>query len=174
MGRGFYLAFCKCYKRTKRSWNGANWTVACRCSMPELLEAESQRLKGAEWPQSSETVLLQAQARNGDESTTSATGSIRSTSAHDSNTTADTSSKPKAKRVAIAFYGLTRSLKYTIQSIRENIFEKLTEVGFEYHVYVHTYSLDRIESTRSGESASLNKTEWTLLDADFHKITNQV
>lgn len=169
---------CRCWQasvaRKRRSGNGADRNVACRCSLPEALEVESQRLKGAERSKTFQTSPLQAQSRTGDDRTTSATGSIRSTAAHASDTPSGTSSKSKPKRVAIAFYGLTRSLKYTIQSIRENVFEKLTEGGFEYHVYLHTYSLEKTERTRSGESASLNKTEWKLLDADFHKVTSQV
>lgn len=69
---------------------------------------------------------------------------------------------------------MTRSLQYTISSIQKNVFDKLEEAGFEYHVYLHTYNLDRLESTRSGTSSALNKTEWKLLNPDFHSVTKQV
>ena len=85
-----------------------------------------------------------------------------------------TSSSNKPKRVALAFYGLTRSLQYTIQSIREQVFDKLSDAGYEFHVYLHTYDLTKLDKSRSGEATVLNKTEWRLLNADFHKITQQV
>jgi hypothetical protein len=80
----------------------------------------------------------------------------------------------KSKHVALAFYGLTRSLRYTIESIRSNIFAPLTESGYTYDVYLHTYDLERLVNQRSKESGFLNTTEWTLLNPDFHRITDQV
>lgn len=80
----------------------------------------------------------------------------------------------KTKRVALAFYGLTRSLSYTIDSIRSNIMRPLTEAGYTYDVYLHTYDLQNLANERSGEANPLNTTEWKLLKPDFHKITSQV
>eukprot|EP00892_Ulva_mutabilis_P003975 jgi/Ulvmu1/194/UM001_0198.1 len=77
------------------------------------------------------------------------------------------------RRVAVAFYGLTRSLKYTIDSIKENIFEKLTAAGYDFHVYLHTYNLTRLARSRTGDATLLNTTEWRLLDADFYKVSRQ-
>lgn len=78
------------------------------------------------------------------------------------------------KRVALAFYGLTRSLHYTIDSIRDNIFAPLKEAGYEYDVFLHTYDLARLEGRRSRESAVLNTTEWRLLQPDYVEVANQV
>jgi hypothetical protein len=80
----------------------------------------------------------------------------------------------KTKRVALAFYGLTRSLSYTIDSIRRNIMKPLAEAGYTYDVYLHTYDLQNLANERSGEANPLNTTEWKLLEPDFHKITSQV
>jgi hypothetical protein len=84
------------------------------------------------------------------------------------------SGNSNSKHVALAFYGLTRSLHYTIKSIRSNIFVPLTESGYTYDVYLHTYDLKHLVNQRSKESGSLNTTEWILLNPDFYRITNQV
>ncbi len=44
-------------------------------------------------------------------------------------------------RVGIVMYGLSRTLGYTIGSIRENIMRPLEERGIEYEVYIHTYKI---------------------------------
>jgi hypothetical protein len=79
-----------------------------------------------------------------------------------------------SKRVALAFYGLTRSLQYTVDSIKENVMDKLTAAGYKYDVYLHTYDLNNIENLRSGEANRLNTSEWTLLKPDHYRITSQV
>ena len=79
------------------------------------------------------------------------------------------------KRVALAFFGLTRSLKYTIDSIRKNIFQQLKTADIAYDVYLHTYNLKRLSNSRSGEAAvDLNTTEWRLLEPDHFVTTDQV
>lgn len=49
--------------------------------------------------------------------------------------------KPGEERVAICFYGLTRSLKWTLPSIRRRMFDVLRHNGMELDVFVHTYHL---------------------------------
>ena len=79
------------------------------------------------------------------------------------------------KRVALAFYGLTRSLKYTFASVQQNIFAPLEAAGHTYDVYLHTYDLETLSNARSGEDeTALNTTEWRLLQPDVHAITRQV
>ena len=80
----------------------------------------------------------------------------------------------RTKHVVLAFYGLTRSLGYTIDSIRQNIFGPLSEAGYTYDVYLHTYDLQHLANARTGEAAALNTSEWQLLQPDFHKVTRQV
>ena len=48
---------------------------------------------------------------------------------------------PKKKRVAILFFGLTRSLTSVYSSLKENLFDVLTNNNFEYDNFVHTYTL---------------------------------
>jgi hypothetical protein len=44
-------------------------------------------------------------------------------------------------KVALIFWGLTRSLKYTLESIHKNIFDVLKEHSIEYDVFIHTYNI---------------------------------
>lgn len=46
------------------------------------------------------------------------------------------------KKVAIIFYGLTRSLKKTYPSFKNNIFDVLTNAGYTYTTFMHTYHID--------------------------------
>jgi hypothetical protein len=45
------------------------------------------------------------------------------------------------KRVAIIFFGLTRSLNKTIESLNENLFNVLKENSIEYDIFIHTYKI---------------------------------
>lgn len=45
-------------------------------------------------------------------------------------------------KIAIIFWGLTRSLKYTIDSIRNNIFQILEKKSVEYDVFIHTLNIN--------------------------------
>ena len=82
------------------------------------------------------------------------------------------SSNPKT-RVAICFFGLTRSLKHTIDSINTNIFQPLKNINIEYDVFLHTYNLKHLISIRSNENSKLDTNEWKLLNPTYYKIDNQ-
>jgi len=45
----------------------------------------------------------------------------------------------KRKKVALIFWGLTRGLKYTKNSINENIINVLIQNGYDYEIFLHTY-----------------------------------
>ena len=78
------------------------------------------------------------------------------------------------QKIAICFFGLTRSLKYTISSIETYIFNVLKEHNIDYDVYLHTYDLTHISNKRSEEkNCPLDTEEWKLLNPTAHKITNQ-
>ena len=44
-------------------------------------------------------------------------------------------------KVCICFFGLTRSLRYTIDSINKNILKILEDNNIKYDIYLHTYDL---------------------------------
>lgn len=45
------------------------------------------------------------------------------------------------KKVAILFFGLTRTLEKTIDSIKTNLFNQLSDNLIEYDIFVHTYKI---------------------------------
>ena len=47
----------------------------------------------------------------------------------------------KKKKVAIIFYGLTRSLNKTIHSLRKHLFNVFTKNSIDYDIFVHTYKI---------------------------------
>ena len=48
---------------------------------------------------------------------------------------------PKQK-VAIVFFGLTRSLPDTIESMKQNMFQPILDANMEYDIFMHTYIID--------------------------------
>lgn len=44
-------------------------------------------------------------------------------------------------KVAILFFGLTRSLSTTIESIKQHVFHVLRNAGIEYDIFIHTYKI---------------------------------
>ena len=77
-------------------------------------------------------------------------------------------------RVALVFFGITRSLTHTIDSIKQNVLQPLKDAGIEYDIYVHTYDLAQLSNDRSREHSALNTSEWQLLQPDYVSITSQV
>lgn len=78
-------------------------------------------------------------------------------------------------KVAILFFGLTRSLKYTIDSIKEKVFNVLTKHNIEYDTYLHTYSIKgKYVNKRARESIdSVDNEEYKILQADYVEIDDQ-
>ena len=78
-------------------------------------------------------------------------------------------------KVALAFWGLTRSLKYTIKSIKENILDILKKNNIEYHIYIHTYSIsDDYNNVRAQEkNIKLDNNEYKLLNPYFAFVDSQ-
>ena len=80
-------------------------------------------------------------------------------------------------KVAICFFGITRSLKHTIKSIKKNIFEILKKNRIEYDVYCHTYNIDHnYVNHRAKECVSANNidnAEYKLLEASYICVDNQ-
>ena len=77
-------------------------------------------------------------------------------------------------KICICFYGLTRSLKITINSIQENILKVLIKNNYYFDIYLHTYNLKYINNKRSNEkNIKLDTEEYKLLHCDYFKIDNQ-
>ena len=68
-------------------------------------------------------------------------------------------------RIAIGFFGVTRSLKWTLPSIQENILRPARELG-EVRLFAHLYRQTHISNPRSGEDDALDPEEYRLLECD--------
>ena len=81
---------------------------------------------------------------------------------------------PKVK-LAICFFGLTRSLKFTLGSIQKYLFDPLKNHGIKYDIFVHTYKMNGSYSNpRAGEKdVILDANEYKLLEPMYHIIENK-
>jgi hypothetical protein len=41
------------------------------------------------------------------------------------------------KKVAVVFFGLTRSLPDTIDAMNKNVFQPILDAGMEYDIFIH-------------------------------------
>jgi len=78
-------------------------------------------------------------------------------------------------KVAIGFFGLTRSLKHTISSINEKILDVLTKNNIEYDILMHTYYLTNINNVWAGEhdNSLIDNEEYKLLNPKYFIQDNQ-
>ena len=67
-------------------------------------------------------------------------------------------------RVAICFWGLTRSLQYTLPSIKKFIFKPLNDANIEYDIFLHTYTLNHEYSNPRAKEYNIR------LDNDLFKL----
>jgi hypothetical protein len=81
----------------------------------------------------------------------------------------------KKVRVALCFFGLTRSLKFTLPSIEKFIFGPLKSHNIKYHKYLHTYKMKTpYVNPRAGESGIiLDTNEYKMLEPDFHMLEDK-
>ena len=78
-------------------------------------------------------------------------------------------------KVALAFWGLTRSLKHTIHSIEQYIFHPLRSANIEFLIFLHTFTLSGPYTNPRGMefNIELDFEEYKLLNPDFVQIDNQ-
>lgn len=74
---------------------------------------------------------------------------------------------PSRHRLAICFFGITRSLRYTFPALQANILDPARRQFRSVSVYAHLYDQDRIHNPRSGEAGALDTEEYKLLNADW-------
>lgn len=85
-------------------------------------------------------------------------------------------SKSPKKKVAIIFYGLSRSLTHTIKSIKENIFNVLESNNFDYDIYIHTYKIyGKYKNIWSGEETDnfVNEDVESILKPKYYLFDEQ-
>ncbi len=76
--------------------------------------------------------------------------------------------------VALCFFGITRSLRFTLPSIETNILGPLVSAtavsGRDLLVYAHFFDQARIDNPRSGESGEMARDEHRLLATDWLRL----
>lgn len=79
------------------------------------------------------------------------------------------------KRVALLFWGLTRGLKYTVESIENNIIAPLKSNGYVTHIYIHTYQFKGTYSNdrHNIKNFKLDFNEYQMLGPNFSMIEDQ-
>lgn len=78
-------------------------------------------------------------------------------------------------KIALCFWGLTRSLKYTIISIQTKILSQLQENNVEYTIFIHTYKFDDLYNNLHANELNeqLDFDEYKLLMPDYVEIDDQ-
>jgi hypothetical protein len=77
-------------------------------------------------------------------------------------------------KVALLFFGITRSLKYTIYSIQTNILNVFNKSNIQYDIYLHTLSLYNYTNVRTKEHfTTVDNEEYKLLNATYVRVENQ-
>lgn len=84
-----------------------------------------------------------------------------------------TDSSNHHKRVALNFFGLTRSLTHTYPSIQQRLIRPILRAGYKVDIFLHTYNVSRLDNPWSLEHVWLNTTEWTLLNPLDVLVTSQ-
>lgn len=69
------------------------------------------------------------------------------------------------KKIAIGFFGISRSLRWNLQSIEKNIIFPARQLG-QVRLFAHLYQQEYIENPRSGENSPLDQDEHRLLNCD--------
>ncbi len=80
------------------------------------------------------------------------------------------------KKVAIIFYGLTRTLEKTIYSLNKNLFKPLNDNSIDYDIFIHTYKIYGSYSNMwSGENTNNynNENVETLLKPKYYIFDDQ-
>lgn len=78
-------------------------------------------------------------------------------------------------KIALCFWGIMRSTKFTHQNIKNKIYTPLQEMGHTYRVYIHTYEIKgRYTNKRAQETLSeINANDAHLLCPDVFQIDCQ-
>jgi len=80
-----------------------------------------------------------------------------------------------AMKVALCFWGLTRSLKYTRTSIQSMILDAFNDAQIDYEIFLHTYRFETpYQNPRAGEiNVKLDFDEYKLLCPDHLLVEDQ-
>jgi hypothetical protein len=81
----------------------------------------------------------------------------------------------KKPKVAIIFFGITRTLPDVINSIQQNLFDVLEKNGFEYDIFIHTYILSNpyINQWSGEKTYNYDNNAYKVLNAKYVLLENQ-
>eukprot|EP00904_Undaria_pinnatifida_P011647 jgi/Undpi1/7612/HiC_scaffold_23.g10085.m1 len=80
------------------------------------------------------------------------------------------------RKVAVCFFGLTRSLRWTLPSIEKRLLGVLRDSGMKVEVFLHTYDLLEVNNERAGEVGikyGRFKNDFRALNANRTSVTDQ-
>lgn len=78
------------------------------------------------------------------------------------------------KKVAVCYWGLTRSVKQVYQTHDDNLFNQLIINGLEFDVFMHTWKMKGKQRVWTSEiDTPLDYEEYKLLNPDFYCIDDQ-
>lgn len=78
-------------------------------------------------------------------------------------------------KIALAFWGLTRSLKYTVDSINEKILDIFKKNNIEYKIFMHTWIVNSVYNNKrtNEKNVELDNNEYKLLEPDYFETHEQ-
>lgn len=76
-------------------------------------------------------------------------------------------------RLAICYYGLTRSTRFVYKSHFENLFEPLKAAGIEFDIFLHTWFTENPTTWTGKDAIPINPDEAGLLKPTVMKIDNE-
>lgn len=78
-------------------------------------------------------------------------------------------------KIAICFWGLTRSLKFTIESLQDKLFLPLEKHNIQFDKFIHTFYFDGLYNNKHGneKNVQLDFDEYKLLNPDYFLKENQ-
>tara|TARA_Y100000389_G_scaffold204768_1_gene259518 strand:+ start:5589 stop:6356 length:768 start_codon:yes stop_codon:yes gene_type:complete len=78
------------------------------------------------------------------------------------------------QKIALTFFGITRSLKFTLESIDNNMIHVLKNAGYDVDIFLHTYTLENYKNVRAGENKKeMDNTEYELLKPKYFIVESQ-
>lgn len=81
----------------------------------------------------------------------------------------------KHTKIALAFWGISRSLKYTIGSIQDKVIDVLKTNQITYHVFMHTYKINKHKDNPLSEEINVDydNNDYKLLNPHFIEIEDE-
>lgn len=79
------------------------------------------------------------------------------------------------RKVAVLFFGLTRSLRKIRKNLQSKIFNELTRNGYDYDIFIHTYHLDNpyINPWSKEVVNNYDNTAYKILNPKYYIVEKQ-